>query len=157
MPTIVDASDRLVLHPRGFGAFIFSGLMLVPLLLSIGALIEALRQGQWVIGLIFVAIAAGIGLFLVYIWGATLWADADNVGTRQIFYRRTCPRKEIAAIQVGVVSGRAPVCNFLRKDNSVAFSTARLLWSRRQLQTMADFLGVPIIKGPIKAAQQDNV
>lgn len=157
MPTIVDASDRLVLHPRGFGAFVFSGLMLVPLLLSIGAVIEAFRQRQWVFGLIFVVLAAGIGLFLFYIWSATLWADGERVVTRQIFYRRTCPRKEIAAIQVGVVSGRAPACNFLRKDNSAAFTTARVLWSRRQLQRMADFLGVPVIKGPIKAAQQDNV
>jgi predicted RNA-binding Zn-ribbon protein involved in translation (DUF1610 family) len=151
VPTTIDASDRLVLHPRGFGAFFFSGLMLVPLLLSIGAVIEAFRQGRWVIGLVFAAIALGICQFLVYVWGAKLWADADSVGTRQIFYRRTCPRREIAAIQVGVVYGRAPACNFLRKDNSVAFFTARLLWSRRQLQRMADFLGVPIIKGPIKA------
>ena len=123
----------------------------MPLLLSIGALIEALRQGQWVIGLVFAAMAVGICQFFVYVWGAKLWADADSVGTRQIFYRRTCPRKEIAAIQVGVVSGRAPACNFLRKDDSIAFRTARVLWSRRQLQKMAAFLGVPIIKGAIKA------
>ena len=146
----MDAPGRVVLHARGFGVFFVGALMLGVLALSIGAVIETLRQGQWVFGLIFVLLAAGIGLFLVYIWGAKLWADAECVGTTQIFYRRTCPRKEIAAIQVGVVYGRAPACNFLRRDNSVAFFTARLLWSRRQLQTMADFLGVPIIKGPIK-------
>lgn len=146
----VNESGRLVLRPRGIGVYLASVLLLGLLALSLAALVEASRQGQPA-GLAFLVIGAGIGVFLVYLWGSTLWADAESVGTSQLFYRRTCPRNEIAAIQVGVVSGRAPVCNFLRKDNSVAFLTARLLWSRRQLQTMADFLGVPIVNGQIKA------
>ena len=122
--------------------------MLAMLALSVGVALEAMKHGQWA-GLMFVPVAAGIGLFLVYIGGATLWADGQQVGTAQVFYHRSCPRGEVAAIQVGVVSGRAPVCNFLRKDGSAAFTTARVLWTRRQLQRMADYLGVPIVKGAV--------
>lgn len=124
--------------------------MLAILGIPILVMVEAARRGQLLWGLMFLPVVGFIVVFLIYLWGATLWADAAHVGTDQIFNRQTYPREEIAALQVGVASGRALVCNFLRKDNSVAFSTARLLWSRRQLQAMADFLGVPIIKGPIK-------
>jgi hypothetical protein len=97
----------------------------------------------------FVPIAVGIMVFLFFIVGATLRVDGERVAIEQIFHRASCPREDLMAVQIGIVAGRAPACNFVRKDRSVAFQTARVMWSRRQLQTVADFLGVPLVTGAI--------
>jgi len=57
--------------------------------------------------------------------------------------RRTFDRREVARIR----GSSSPLSNrtvFLRSDGSTLWSTAGLLWGRAGLQSLADYLGVPL-------------
>lgn len=57
--------------------------------------------------------------------------------------RRTFDRRDVARIR----GSSSPITNrtvFLRSDGSTLWSTAGVLWGRAGLQSLADYLGVPL-------------
>ncbi len=88
----------------------------------------------------------GIGLIAFAIFGRTLYIQADQsvitVGTS--LTRRRYDRREVALIQVTP----APFTRrtrFVRPDGSTLFGTSGLLWGQDRLQSLATYLGVPLV------------
>jgi len=61
----------------------------------------------------------------------------------QLFRRRTFDRRQVARIR----ASHSPLTRrtlFLRSDGSTLYSTPGVIWGRDRLQSLADYLGVPL-------------
>jgi hypothetical protein len=95
-------------------------------------------------------IAATGLLFAAWIYnsvaGAYLWVDAESVGVSRPWRSASCLKNELDYLSVdnpGIRRGR-PRCSFVRKDGRAAFRIPAKPYGRAQLESMADYLKVPL-------------
>lgn len=89
------------------------------------------------LGLAF--IAAGL-----IVWGLYIQVEGSQVIVGSILIRRRYDRQQIAAIRIS----HSPANNwtfFQRADGSQVFSTSGYIWGTRTLNSLAQYLNVPLI------------
>lgn len=145
VPEPKPGSDRFVIRPQRWVVVVATLTLGITGLLSAALGLYTLIKGQPA-GLIFLF----VGLFswsLIYVAvGGELWADSERVGNTRLVERGVCRRDELAYLKMGVPLGRsgAPFF-FIRKDGSVALRTVARVWGTAQLNSLAAFLGLPVL------------
>lgn len=138
---IVIQPPRAFLIPLGIGLVILCAL---PSVLGTAALLKAVLAG--------LVLLLPLGLSLIILWqlaSMRLWYDGSVVALTSAWFKRECPRAELAALRLGppYTRGGSPSCNFVRRDGHIAFRTSAWVWGREALAGFARDLGVPFLSG----------
>ena len=132
-----DGSQRLVIRPRKATVIAFSVAMGTVSLIFAGATL--------VLGSLWAAlICLAIGGMLVYaMLSWYLWVDAERVGVHRLPWGASCRRDQLLRLQIVFAGRGGRVCAFLRKDGHTAFRVSANPFGNRQLEALAQSLGVP--------------
>ncbi len=120
-------------------AFAIGGLFLLGVVQDVVVHHETPSAFGLVVALVFIAVR-------VINWSSYIRVDDTSVVLGSVLAHRRCDRHELARITVRVSAFPSDrFTRFVRSDGSVALTTSAFLWGRSQLESLADYLGVPLV------------
>lgn len=121
-------------------------LLLVPLAAVFGWLcLLALAQQRW-LNILLSGVALALVAFFAYAGLTTSVVADESTVRRPRPWPRSCNRSDLAAIRFGNKLG-TPTWRFVRTDGRVAFKVSPNMFPRATMQSLADYLRVPLEAG----------